>query len=121
MDQLCRPHGWAAQADVLKEPGILNGREYGNRRFGRLDYLERVCHANPCGSVKAEMPGVRDGMRRILWRKRGNDDKSRFRQYNHGIQASSGSDPEGAGRDGREIPFFRDGCKDRHGRTSGNP
>ena len=46
MDRLCRQHGYAAPVDVLMELGILTRREYEDWRFGRVDYLERVCHAN---------------------------------------------------------------------------
>ena len=46
MDRLCRQHGYAAPMDVLMELGILTRREYEDWRFGRVDYLERVCHAN---------------------------------------------------------------------------
>lgn len=42
----CRNRGFAAPVDVLMEVGYLSKRDYENWRYGRVDYLERVCKAN---------------------------------------------------------------------------
>lgn len=44
--QQCRRRGYAAPVDVLMEIGILSKQKYEDWRFGRVDYLERVCTAN---------------------------------------------------------------------------
>jgi hypothetical protein len=38
--------GYAATVDVLMEMGILSKEDYERWRFGRIDYLERVCKIN---------------------------------------------------------------------------
>ena len=42
----CRNRGFAAPVDVLMEVGYLSKQDYENWRYGRVDYLERVCKAN---------------------------------------------------------------------------
>ena len=42
----CRDRGFAAPVDVLMEVGYLSKQDYENWRYGRVDYLERVCKAN---------------------------------------------------------------------------
>lgn len=42
----CRDRGFAAPVDVLIEVGYLSKQDYENWRYGRVDYLERVCKAN---------------------------------------------------------------------------
>lgn len=42
----CRNQGFAAPVDVLMEVGYLSKQDYENWRYGRVDYLERVCKAN---------------------------------------------------------------------------
>lgn len=42
----CRNLGFAAPVDVLMEVGYLSKQDYENWRYGRVDYLERVCKAN---------------------------------------------------------------------------
>lgn len=42
----CRIRGFAAPVDVLMEVGYLSKQDYENWRYGRVDYLERVCKAN---------------------------------------------------------------------------
>ena len=63
----CQRRGYAAPVDVMMEIGVLPKQKYEDWRFGRVDYLERVCHANPCGSVKAETRRLRGGTPRTLW------------------------------------------------------
>ena len=46
MYQQCRSRGFAAPVDVLMEVGYLSKQDYENWRYGRVDYLERVCKAN---------------------------------------------------------------------------
>ena len=38
--------GYAAPVDVLIDTGILPKQKYEDWRFGRIDYLERVCTVN---------------------------------------------------------------------------
>ena len=38
--------GYAASVDVLMDLGVLSKQDYENWRFGRIDYLERVCKVN---------------------------------------------------------------------------
>ena len=38
--------GYAAPVDVLMEVGVLQKQKYEDWRFGRVDYLERVCTVN---------------------------------------------------------------------------
>lgn len=42
----CRSRGYAAPVDVLMEVGYLSKQDHENWRYGRVDYLERVCKAN---------------------------------------------------------------------------
>lgn len=42
----CRNRGFAAPVDVLMEIGYLSKQDCENWRYGRVDYLERVCKAN---------------------------------------------------------------------------
>lgn len=46
MYRQCRDRGYAAPVDVLMEIGYLSQKDYENWRYGRVDYLERVCKAN---------------------------------------------------------------------------
>ena len=38
--------GYATPVDVLMDTGILSKQKYEDWRFGKVDYLERVCTAN---------------------------------------------------------------------------
>ena len=38
--------GWVAPVDILLGMGVLSQADYENWRFGRIDFLERVCKAN---------------------------------------------------------------------------
>ena len=42
----CQRRGYAAPVDVLMEIGFLPKQKYEDWRFGRVDYLERVCMVN---------------------------------------------------------------------------
>ena len=42
----CQRRGYAAPVDVLMEVGVLPKPKYEDWRFGRVDYLERVCTVN---------------------------------------------------------------------------
>ena len=42
----CRSRGYAAPVDVLTDVGYLSKQDYENWRYGRVDYLERVCKVN---------------------------------------------------------------------------
>lgn len=42
----CQQHGYVAPVNVLMEIGVLPQQKYEDWRFGRVDYLERVCTAN---------------------------------------------------------------------------
>ena len=42
----CQRRGYAALVDVLMEIGVLPKQKYEDWRFGRVDYLERVCMVN---------------------------------------------------------------------------
>ena len=42
----CQRRGYAAPVDVLMEIGVLPKQKYEDWRFGRVDYLERVCTVN---------------------------------------------------------------------------
>ena len=42
----CQRRGYAAPVDVLMEIGVLPKQQYEDWRFGRVDYLERVCMVN---------------------------------------------------------------------------
>lgn len=46
MYRQCRERGYAAPVDVLMDVGYLSKKDYENWRYGRVDYLERVCKAN---------------------------------------------------------------------------
>ncbi len=41
-----RNKGYVAPVDVLMDIGVLFKEDHDNWRFGRVDYLERVCRAN---------------------------------------------------------------------------
>ena len=43
---LIKDKGFASPADVLMLIGVLSKADYENWRFGRVDYLERVCKIN---------------------------------------------------------------------------
>ena len=42
----CQCRGYATPVDVLMEVGVLPKQKYEDWRFGRVDYLERVCTVN---------------------------------------------------------------------------
>ena len=42
----CVKKGWVAPVDILLGMGVLSQADYENWRFGRVDFLERVCKAN---------------------------------------------------------------------------
>ena len=42
----CCERGYAAPVDVLMDLGVLTKQKYEDWRFGRVDYLERVCTVN---------------------------------------------------------------------------
>ena len=42
----CRKRGYAAPVDVLMDLGVLPKQKYEDWRFGKVDYLERVCNVN---------------------------------------------------------------------------
>ena len=42
----CQRREYAAPVDVLMEIGVLPKQKYEDWRFGRVDYLERVCMVN---------------------------------------------------------------------------
>ena len=42
----CQRRGYAAPVDVMMEIGVLPKQKYEDWRFGRVDYLERVCTVN---------------------------------------------------------------------------
>lgn len=42
----CQKRGFAAPVDVLMDLGVLSKQKYEDWRFGRVDYLERVCTVN---------------------------------------------------------------------------
>lgn len=44
--QQCQRRGYAAPVDVLMDIGILPKQKYEDWRFGKVDYLERVCTVN---------------------------------------------------------------------------
>jgi hypothetical protein len=46
MYTLIRDKGFASPAEVLMAVGVLSKADYENWRFGRIDYLERVCKVN---------------------------------------------------------------------------
>lgn len=46
MYQQCRTRGYAAPVDVLIDIGVLTRRCHEDWRYGRVDYLERVCTVN---------------------------------------------------------------------------
>jgi hypothetical protein len=46
MNSLINGQGYAAPVDVLMALGVLSKADYENWRFGRVDYLERVCMIN---------------------------------------------------------------------------
>lgn len=46
MYQNIRQKGFAAPVDVLMDIGVLEKKDYEDWRFGRIPFLEKVCHAN---------------------------------------------------------------------------
>ena len=42
----CQRRGYAAPVDVLMDIGVLPKQKYEDWRFGKVDYLERVCTVN---------------------------------------------------------------------------
>ena len=46
MYQNIRQKGFAAPVDVLMDVGVLEKKDYEDWRFGRIPFLEKVCHAN---------------------------------------------------------------------------
>lgn len=46
MYQQCQKRGYATVVDVLMDLGVLTKQAYENWRFGRVDYLEKVCTTN---------------------------------------------------------------------------
>ena len=46
MTEQCNRRGYAAPVDVLMDIGVLDKKKYEDWRFGRVDYLERVCNTN---------------------------------------------------------------------------
>lgn len=42
----CRSRGYAAPVDVLMDVGYLSKQDYESWRYGRVDFLERVCKVN---------------------------------------------------------------------------
>lgn len=44
--QQCQRRGYTAPVDVLMDIGILPKQKYEDWRFGKVDYLERVCTVN---------------------------------------------------------------------------
>lgn len=42
----CRARGYAAPVDVLMDIGVLTKKCHEDWRYGRVDYLERVCTTN---------------------------------------------------------------------------
>lgn len=53
----CQQRGYAAPVDVLMDIGVLQKAKYEDWRFGRIDYLERVCGVNlhKLSSIMAEI------------------------------------------------------------------
>lgn len=46
MYTLIKTKGYAAPVEVLMSIGVLSKADYENWRFGKVDYLERVCKIN---------------------------------------------------------------------------
>ena len=46
MSRQCEERGYAAPVDVLIDIGALSKKNYEDWRYGRVDYLERVCTMN---------------------------------------------------------------------------
>ena len=46
MTEQCKRRGYAAPVNVLMDIGVLDKKKYEDWRFGRVDYLERVCNTN---------------------------------------------------------------------------
>ena len=42
----CQRRGYAAPVDVLMDIGVLSKQRYEDWRYGKVDYLERVCNCN---------------------------------------------------------------------------
>lgn len=63
MYRQCRQRGYAAPVDVLMEIGVLPKKKYEDWRFGRVDYLERVCTVN-LSKLSFIMKQIRDYARK---------------------------------------------------------
>ena len=46
MHQNIKKKGYAAPVDVLIDIGVLSDKDYNDWRFGRVDFLEKVCQVN---------------------------------------------------------------------------
>ena len=46
MSRQCNERGYATPVDVLMDIGALSKKSYEDWRYGRIDYLERVCTMN---------------------------------------------------------------------------
>ena len=46
MTEQCKRRGYAAPVDVMMDIGVLDKKKYEDWRFGRVEYLERVCNTN---------------------------------------------------------------------------
>jgi hypothetical protein len=46
MHQNIKKKGYVAPVDVLMDIGVLSKKDYEDWRFGKVDYLERVCRTN---------------------------------------------------------------------------
>ena len=46
MSRQCNERGYATPVDVLMDIGALSKKSYEDWRYGRVDYLERVCTMN---------------------------------------------------------------------------
>src|SRR5690554_2469658 len=46
MYQKIKKKGYAAPVDVLMDIGVLSKKDYDDWRFGKVDFLERVCQVN---------------------------------------------------------------------------
>ena len=53
----CQRRGYAAPVDVLMEVGVLPKQKYEDWRFGRVDYLERVCTVKPVVPLRFSKSG----------------------------------------------------------------
>ena len=63
----CQRRGYAAPVDVLMDIGALPKQKYEDWRFGKVDYLERVCTVNFAKAVFHHAPDA--GVRAENWLK----------------------------------------------------